>query len=170
MAQKRARWSALECYQSGVWLLQMVMAQQRITTQALHQWEFPEWAQEELHRANFKVHTAERLVVERQKIGQGGYFIGTGRWRHTMSLQDVQHLPEVRWRGLHHDPGNIHLQAANNIAGTERKKAIPWHIGGSVSSNHKSSNRIELHWWGQDLFDFSYMTWPHQSTHPFTKP
>ena len=27
-------------------------------------------------------------------------------------------------------------------------------IGGGVSTNHKSSNRIELFWLGPDLFDF----------------
>ena len=38
----------------------------------------------------------------------------------------------------------------------------PW-VGG-VSTNHKSSNRIELSQLDQDLI-FSNMTWPHPLTH-----
>ena len=33
-----------------------------------------------------------------------------GRWHHAMSLRDVWHLPDVRWCGLHHGPGNHCLQ------------------------------------------------------------
>ena len=38
-------------------------------------------------------------------------------------------------------------------------------MGGGVSTNHKSSNRIELSWLGQDLLNFSDLTWSHPSTH-----
>ena len=38
-----------------------------------------------------------------------------GRWRHAMSLLDVRHLLDVQWRGLHHGPGNHHLQMMSPV-------------------------------------------------------
>ena len=44
-------------------------------------------------------------------------------------------------------------------------------MGGGVSTNHKSSNRIELSWFSQQFSNFSDLTWPplstpHSPTHP----
>ena len=42
-------------------------------------------------------------------------------------------------------------------------------MGGGVSTNHKSSNRIQLSWLGQHLKIFSDLTWPNPwTTHPLT--
>ena len=43
-------------------------------------------------------------------------------------------------------------------------------IGGSASTNHKSSNKFELCVLGQDLFDFCIWTWLYPSTHPTKHP
>ena len=43
-------------------------------------------------------------------------------------------------------------------------------MGGGVSTNHKSSNRIELSQLGQDLLNFSALILPHPLTHPPTHP
>ena len=43
-------------------------------------------------------------------------------------------------------------------------------IGGGVSTNHKSSNRIKLSQLGQDLFNFNDLTWSHPLTHPSAHP
>ena len=43
-------------------------------------------------------------------------------------------------------------------------------MGGGVSTNHKSPNRIELSSLGQHLLNFSDLTWSHPSTHPPTHP
>ena len=50
---------------------------------------------------------------------------------------------------------------------------IPTHppMGGGVSTNHKSSNRIELPRLGQDSLKFlEHLTWPHPLTHSSTLP
>ena len=43
-------------------------------------------------------------------------------------------------------------------------------MGGGVSTNHKSSNGIELSWLGQQLLNLSDLTWSHPSTHPPIHP
>ena len=43
-------------------------------------------------------------------------------------------------------------------------------MGGSVSTNHKFSNRIELSWFSQQFLNFSDFTWPHPLTQPPTHP
>ena len=68
----------------------------------------------ELHRTIWKVCTAGRLLVKKTlNTGPGAVFKGTGRWCHATSLQSVWHLPEFRWCGLRHGPGNrrLHPQA-----------------------------------------------------------
>ena len=43
-------------------------------------------------------------------------------------------------------------------------------MGRGVSTNHKSSNRIELSQLGQDLLNFSDLAWPHPLIHLHTQP
>ena len=87
---------------------------QRVFYLQKNQWRFLEWAQE---RA-----TWDYLGRSIQQDGYwskdleyrlGAVFKGTSRWHHATSIRSVWHLPEFRWCGLHHGPGNcrLHLQA-----------------------------------------------------------
>ena len=56
-------------------------------------------------------------MVKDLEYRSGQVFKGgrAGRWCHTMSLRDVRHLLDVRWRGLRHGPGNRHLQMMSPV-------------------------------------------------------
>ena len=89
-----------------------------------------------------------------------------GRWRHTTSLWDVQHLLDVQWCGLHHGPSNRHLQTMSPVRRALTASQVSVTKAGGLSDApgaERSPNRkMEIPWHiCQSSWDILYMIYTH---------
>ena len=167
MRMTQVRWSAPELLRSGSRYSQINMAKERERMYFIYknQWKFPEWAQEKASRENLGGSIQQDSYWSKdQDKRPGPYLRGAGRWHHATSLWGARHLPDVRWRGLRHSPGNHHLHPQTTVpilcaltaSQTNVTKAVSLgNITGAERLQGRPVTHVKRNDWQWQIQDFS---------------